>query len=99
MAGRVYAVGGFNSTLRERTVVAYDGARDRWSAAASMKESRSTLGVAVLYDLLYAVGGFNGNFGTVGTVPALLYDPGPGRCGFRNEIHRKTLQPAQRSSS
>lgn len=67
MAGRVYAVGGFNSSLRERTVDVYDGARDRWSAAASMQERRSTLGAAVLDELLYAVGGFNGNIGTVKT--------------------------------
>lgn len=71
MAGRVYAVGGFNSSLRERTVDVYDGARDRWSAAASMQERRSTLGAAVLDDLLYAVGGFNGNIGTVGIILVL----------------------------
>lgn len=64
MAGCVYAVGGFNSSLRERTVDIYDGARDQWSAAASMQERRSTLGAAVLGDLLYAVGGFNGSIGT-----------------------------------
>ncbi|GLD67336.1 kelch-like protein 3 isoform X1, partial [Lates japonicus] len=29
MAGRVYAVGGFNSSLRERTVDVYDGVRDQ----------------------------------------------------------------------
>lgn len=64
MAGHVYAVGGFNSSLRERTVDVYDGVRDRWSAVASMQERRSTLGAAVLGDLLYAVGGFNGSIGT-----------------------------------
>lgn len=63
MAGRVYAVGGFNSSLRERTVDVYDGARDQWSTAASMQERRSTLGAAVLGELLYAVGGFNGSIG------------------------------------
>lgn len=63
MAGRVYAVGGFNSSLRERTVDVYDGAKDQWSAVASMQERRSTLGAAVLGDLLYAVGGFNGSIG------------------------------------
>lgn len=64
MASRVYAVGGFNSSLRERTVDVYDGASDQWSAVASMQERRSTLGAAVLGDLLYAVGGFNGSIGT-----------------------------------
>lgn len=64
MAGRVFAVGGFNSSLRERTVDVYDGVRDQWSAVASMQERRSTLGAAVLADILYAVGGFNGSIGT-----------------------------------
>lgn len=64
VAGRVYAVGGFNSSLRERTVDMYDGGRDQWSSVASMQERRSTLGAAVLSDLLYAVGGFNGSIGT-----------------------------------
>lgn len=64
VAGRVYAVGGFNSSLRERTVDVYDGGRDQWSSVASMQERRSTLGAAVLADLLYAVGGFNGSIGT-----------------------------------
>lgn len=64
VAGRVYAVGGFNSSLRERTVDMYDGGRDQWSSVASMQERRSTLGTAVLADLLYAVGGFNGSIGT-----------------------------------
>lgn len=64
MAGKVYAVGGFNGSLRVRTVDVYDGARDQWSAVPSMQERRSTLGAAVLGDLLYAVGGFDGSTGT-----------------------------------
>uniref|UniRef100_A0A3P9JIK8 Kelch-like family member 3 n=1 Tax=Oryzias latipes TaxID=8090 RepID=A0A3P9JIK8_ORYLA len=63
MGGRVFAVGGFNSSLRERTVDVYDGAKDQWDSVASMQERRSTLGAAVLQDLLYAVGGFNGSIG------------------------------------
>lgn len=64
MAGKVYAVGGFNGSLRVRTVDVYDGVRDQWSAIPSMQERRSTLGAAVLGDLLYAVGGFDGSTGT-----------------------------------
>lgn len=64
MAGKVYAVGGFNGSLRVRTVDVYDGVRDQWSAVPSMQERRSTLGAAVLGDLLYAVGGFDGSTGT-----------------------------------
>ncbi|KAI4818964.1 hypothetical protein KUCAC02_004251, partial [Chaenocephalus aceratus] len=69
---RVFAVGGFNSSLRERTVDAYDAARDQWTTVASMQERRSTLGAAVLGDLLYAVGGFNGSIG-LSTVEVLNY--------------------------
>ncbi|XP_034037888.1 kelch-like protein 3 isoform X2 [Thalassophryne amazonica] len=63
VAGRVFAVGGFNSIVRERTVDVYDGTTDQWSGVSSMQERRSTLGAAVLGELLYAVGGFNGNMG------------------------------------
>lgn len=64
MAGCVYAVGGFNGSLRVRTVDVYDGVKDQWTSIASMQERRSTLGAAVLGDLLYAVGGFDGSTGT-----------------------------------
>lgn len=63
MAGNVYAVGGFNGSLRVRTVDVYDGVKDQWTSIASMQERRSTLGAAVLNDLLYAVGGFDGSTG------------------------------------
>ncbi|XP_062405495.1 kelch-like protein 3 isoform X1 [Sardina pilchardus] len=63
MGSRVYAVGGFNGSLRVRTVDMYEGGRDQWSTVASMQERRSTLGAAVLGDLLYAVGGFDGSTG------------------------------------
>uniref|UniRef100_A0AAY4E8W3 BTB domain-containing protein n=1 Tax=Denticeps clupeoides TaxID=299321 RepID=A0AAY4E8W3_9TELE len=60
---RVYAVGGFNGSLRVRTVDVYDGLRDQWSSIPTMQERRSTLGSAVLGDLLYAVWGFDGSTG------------------------------------
>ncbi|XP_067852355.1 kelch-like protein 3 isoform X3 [Heptranchias perlo] len=63
MSGRVYAVGGFNGSLRVRTVDVYDAIKDQWTSIASMQERRSTLGAAVLNDLLYAVGGFDGSTG------------------------------------
>lgn len=63
MAGKVYAVGGFNGSLRVRTVDVYDGVKDQWTSIASMQERRSTLGAAVLSELLYAVGGFDGSTG------------------------------------
>ncbi|XP_043918146.1 kelch-like protein 2 isoform X2 [Protopterus annectens] len=63
MNGLVYAVGGFNGSLRVRTVDVYDPAKDQWSTIVSMQDRRSTLGAAVLNGLLYAVGGFDGSTG------------------------------------
>lgn len=64
MGGIVYAIGGFNGSLRVRTVDSYDPAKDQWACVASMQDRRSTLGSAVLSGLLYAVGGFDGSTGT-----------------------------------
>lgn len=64
MSGCVYAVGGFNGSLRVRTVDCYDPVMDRWTSVSSMQDRRSTLGAAVLNGLLYAVGGFDGSTGT-----------------------------------
>ncbi|XP_041075805.1 kelch-like protein 2 isoform X2 [Polyodon spathula] len=63
MGGFVYAVGGFNGSLRVRTVDSYDPVKDQWTCVASMQNRRSTLGAAVLNGLLYAVGGFDGSTG------------------------------------
>ena len=59
----MYAVGGFNGSLRVRTVDMYDPTADSWSSIASMEAKRSTLGVAVMNDHIYAVGGFEGSCG------------------------------------
>ena len=63
MDGFIYAVGGFNGSLRIRTVDCYDPQRNQWRTVASMEARRSTLGAAVLNGLLYAVGGFDGTTG------------------------------------
>ncbi|XP_064418102.1 kelch-like protein 2 isoform X2 [Latimeria chalumnae] len=63
MSGLVYAVGGFNGSLRVRTVDSYDPVKDQWTSIANMQDRRSTLGAAVLNGLLYAVGGFDGSTG------------------------------------
>lgn len=70
--GKVYAVGGFNGSLRVRTVDVYDAALDQWSTCASMEARRSTLGVAVLGNCIYAVGGFDGS---TGLNTAEMFDP------------------------
>lgn len=64
VSGYVYAVGGFNGSLRVRTVDCYDPMMDRWTSVSSMQDRRSTLGAAVLNGLLYAVGGFDGSTGS-----------------------------------
>ncbi|KAF7244199.1 Kelch-like protein 2 [Varanus komodoensis] len=63
MSGLVFAVGGFNGSLRVRTVDSYDPIKDQWTTVANMQDRRSTLGAAVLNGLLYAVGGFDGSTG------------------------------------
>lgn len=55
LGDRVYAVGGFNGSLRVRTVDVYDASGDQWSACPGMEARRSTLGVAVLGNCIYAV--------------------------------------------
>lgn len=72
LGDKVYAVGGFDGSLRVRTVEMYDSATDTWTSGASMVARRSTLGVAVLNDCIYAVGGFDG---TSGLNSAEMYDP------------------------
>uniref|UniRef100_A0A8C9RM30 Kelch like family member 2 n=1 Tax=Scleropages formosus TaxID=113540 RepID=A0A8C9RM30_SCLFO len=78
MGGIVYAVGGFNGSLRVRTVDSYDPTKDQWSCVASMQDRRSTLGSAVLNGLLYAVGGFDGSTGILYAVGG--YDGATRQC-------------------
>ncbi|XP_076805576.1 kelch-like protein 3 [Clavelina lepadiformis] len=61
--GSIWAVGGFNGSLRVRTVDKYDPLTDCWTTGPSMDARRSTLGAAVLHDMLFAVGGFDGSSG------------------------------------
>jgi len=63
VGGLVYAIGGFNGSLRVRTVDVYDAGKDTWSSVASMEARRSTLGAAVLHGCIYAIGGFDGSSG------------------------------------
>lgn len=74
--GLVYAVGGYGdyegNSRDLRSVEAYDPSTDTWTMKASMASGRTALGVGVVGNLLYAIGGDNGGSG-VGTVEA--YDP------------------------
>ncbi|KAI1303668.1 Ring canal kelch -like protein [Halotydeus destructor] len=70
--GLIYAIGGFNGSLRVRTVDAYDPQAGQWISCPSMEARRSTLGVGVLHNKIYAVGGFDGSSGLNSSE---VYDP------------------------
>ncbi|VDQ12720.1 unnamed protein product [Trichobilharzia regenti] len=61
--GLIYVIGGFNGTLRVRSVEVFDRIRNTWHSGPNMEFRRATLGVAVLNGLIYAVGGFDGIVG------------------------------------
>lgn len=68
-------MGGFNGSLRVRTVDIYDPVKDVWSAVSSMEARRSTLGAAVLNGLIYAVGGFDGSSGEISNLKWSIIGP------------------------
>lgn len=55
LCNKVYAVGGFNGSLRVKTVDVYDIQTNTWTSGVDMEARRSTLGVAVLGNKIYAV--------------------------------------------
>jgi N-acetylneuraminic acid mutarotase len=79
---RIYFVGGSSQTTYSSATYAYDSAGNVWSTVASMPTSRVYLAVAVVDDILYAIGGLDGeNWRDVneqytpvgyGTVPPVL---------------------------
>ncbi|CAF0953056.1 unnamed protein product [Didymodactylos carnosus] len=56
----LFAVGGWCSGDAIASVVMYDPQTNEWSAVAQMSKQRFGVGVAVLNNLLYAVGGHDG---------------------------------------
>jgi N-acetylneuraminic acid mutarotase len=56
-----YFIGGFNVNSFTSAVQVYNSTSNSWSNAASMLTARGYLGVAVLNDVLYAIGGFDGS--------------------------------------
>ncbi|XP_067624737.1 ring canal kelch protein isoform X2 [Eurosta solidaginis] len=89
LGDKVYAIGGFNGSLRVRTVDVYNPATDQWLSCNSMEARRSTLGVAVLNGYIYAVGGFDG---TTGLCSAEVFDP-------KTELWRLIASMSTRRSS
>jgi N-acetylneuraminic acid mutarotase len=57
---RAYVVGGFDQASYSNVVHVYDSDRNVWSSGTSMPTARGYLGLAVVDDVLYAIGGFDG---------------------------------------
>ncbi|MCW3999181.1 MAG: hypothetical protein NWE93_02970 [Candidatus Bathyarchaeota archaeon] len=57
---RVYYVGGYSASLYSNLTQVYNAASNSWSYADQMPTSRAYLGLAVVNDILYAIGGYNG---------------------------------------
>ncbi len=56
----IYCVGGYSGGDFSSKVQAYNWMNNSWSLAESMPTARAYLGVAVVDDVLYAIGGFDG---------------------------------------
>lgn len=77
--GIVYAIGGFNGSMRVKSVDCYDPQTKQWTNCTQMEARRSTLGVAVLNNMIYAVGGFDGS---IGLQSAEVFNPQTGNWQF-----------------
>jgi N-acetylneuraminic acid mutarotase len=57
---RTYHIGGYSVGKFTDQVQAYNSENNSWSSGEAMPTSRAYLGVAVVNDVLYAIGGFDG---------------------------------------
>ncbi len=57
---RIYCIGGYSAGAFSSQVQAYNLENNSWSIVDSMPTPRAYLGVAVVSDVLYAIGGFDG---------------------------------------
>jgi len=57
---RLYLVGGYSGNAFGNKTQVYNPSNDSWAAGASMSAPRAYLGLAVVNDVLYAIGGFDG---------------------------------------
>ena len=57
---RIYCIGGYSVENLVRKAQAYNSENNSWSIVDSMPTPRAYLGVAVVNDVLYAIGGFDG---------------------------------------
>jgi len=84
----LYVIGGYFLNSYDSNVQVYNSSSNDWIAGASMPTARASLGVAVVNDVLYAIGGFDGQnwLNTVeeytpigyGTVPPIIQIISPG---------------------
>jgi N-acetylneuraminic acid mutarotase len=58
---RIYVIGGYPSYDEVRLNQVYDPETDTWSSGSQMPTARHSLGVAVVNDILYAIGGGSTN--------------------------------------
>lgn len=58
---RIYVIGGYPSSDEVRLNQVYDPETDTWSSGTQMPTARHSLGVAVMNDILYAIGGGSTN--------------------------------------
>ncbi len=57
---RIYYIGGYSEGKFTGQAQAYNSENNSWSIAEAMPTSRAYLGIAVVNDVLYAIGGFDG---------------------------------------
>jgi N-acetylneuraminic acid mutarotase len=57
---RIYYIGGYSVGKFTGQAQAYNSENNSWSIAETMPTSRAYLGIAVVNDVLYAIGGFDG---------------------------------------
>jgi N-acetylneuraminic acid mutarotase len=57
---RLYLVGGYSNNVYSDKTQVYNPVNDSWSAGVSMSAPRAYLGLIVVNDVLYALGGFDG---------------------------------------
>lgn len=57
---RIYCIGGYSNEEFSKQVQAYYPENNSWTTADSMPTASAYLGVAVVNDVLYAIGGFDG---------------------------------------
>lgn len=54
-------MGGYDGSIRLKSVECYDPTIDTWTPVEEMSVSRQGVGVGVLNGIMYAVGGYNGD--------------------------------------